>query len=271
MQRLCPFKTHRNWNRTDSAWVACSIGKLFKSLGHDVLPEDKTLEDYKTELEGKSPLVVAAMDEPEGDSMESIDFLIPVFLSVPRAQEEEGIRQVKVLALLDTGALADRDLVGAHIWDRHRASFTAVSHTCSAKFCSPLMGSKCSSCVAEAVLTVTLPTYATKGSDIVVSLPVYVVEMRYDLIIGMKSILQHDLLPTLREFFCNEYPLTDASLGLSSSSLLTSDVRTSLVSSLDLDATQDRQKSTLQGYDRRYIPRNISSESVSGIMMVRRS
>jgi hypothetical protein len=269
----CRKRGYEDWNEANESWANSTKGKEFKSFGISVLPREKTTTLASLRLQkatkeaaksasgsgntgsrgaskGTRQITINALTDTEinssdiGDTVvndfnihfDDLIYLIPGYLCSSRG-ESRG-RQIRILALMDSGALGSVDLVGSHVMDLFKQPLYTLcdTRTCSdMNICSPLKGKPCTSCRAICKLNLTFLKNDFTNTEInLCDLDVCVVDMKYDFIVSLRTILKFDLLPAIRSFFRNQYnpvPVKDDS----SSSLLTSTDASVLVSSFDLE------------------------------------
>lgn len=259
-KETCPHRGHVNWNRSDMPWPDSYVGKFFKSHGYSALPfrdPSITIESLKgkpkTKYAGSSsgggkpggkisdPLVSGPTVSAVGtlSPLADISYLVSGFVSFNRGSWP----QVKVSVFFDTGALlGERFLVGSHVLTlidsptRKEACLSCVP----VDICSPVVGlgrgtPLCSKCETSCFVSVILPDFGEGGVTVVIPEgEALVLEMEYDLIIGLEAIMEYDLLPPYRDFLLKQRLLSASGDAPSTScSQLTSGSRP-LVSSLHL-------------------------------------
>jgi hypothetical protein len=157
----CTHQKHKNFNFGHTSWAESDFGKEFKGFKHDVLPMSHkvTLQSLRAARNAAAGITVVATNtatEPNFSTGEffslnslsdmannvEIDFLIPGFLSLSlrgKAVEAQRGNQVSsILVLMDTGAICDRDIVGAHVMRSFADSLGDICSPClNEKFCSP--------------------------------------------------------------------------------------------------------------------------------------
>ncbi len=263
-QKDCPCKDHPNFNKLNVAWDASKYGQGFKEYGYSSLPRDKNIT-LRALQEGKYPrksgelrcplatsisLSVAAVQSVESSS--KLSFLIPGFLLFHRGVKQQ---QVGVKVLLDTGALLGNCfLLGSHTLSLIDKSLqSSVCSLCMppVDICSPVLGkntSNCSSCLGTCTLSVVLPSFGVAGSTLTIpENEALVVDMEYDLIIGLQAIVEYDLLLPLRQFLLSERCRNPEHFAAQLSSLThaTSNEAAFLVASLRLDDSNAYAKEDL--------------------------
>ena len=173
-----------------------------------------------------------------GNEYDELDFLIPCHLSISRGTEEG--RQVKVHALLDTGGKTDKDLVSVQALKLLGIDENSPGcSSCDVSICSSINMNTCRKCLGLCNLNVILIHNDINKTNFMLSnIPSYIIEMRYDIIIGLKTILKYNLLPILNSFFQNQYTF---SVGAGASSLLVQGtVQPRDISSLEVTTTNSQ-------------------------------
>jgi transposase InsO family protein len=223
----CFSKGHPYFNNERVPWAESTSGKAFAAKGVLYLPRDAAVtpencvpiatgsekqssgsrKDRKGD-KGKQQLVDAliAITPDNNISYEDIDYLFPCLLYV-RKGTEGSAREIKVLALIDTGGRTDKDLISSSVASNLGLNAShPLCTSCDKNICSSLDSNNCSSCLCQCNLGITLiHNDIDKTRYAISNFEVYIVEMRYDVIICLKTILIHDLLPILNSFFHNQY------------------------------------------------------------------
>jgi len=104
--------------------------------------------------------------------------------------------------------------------------------------CSPLGGGKdtCSKCKAVCKLNLTFLRNDFSNTEInLEELEVSVVDMQYDFILSLKTIIKYNLLPVLQQYFRDQYEPGNSAVNSSSSLLTSIGPAPVFVSSLDLE------------------------------------
>jgi hypothetical protein len=149
----CTHQKHKNFNFGHTSWAESDFGKEFKGFKHDVLPMSHkvTLQSLRAARNAAAGITVVATNtatKPNFSTGEffslnslsdmannvEIDFLIPGFLSLSlrgKAVEAQRGNQVSsILVLMDTGAICDRDIVGAHVMRSFADSLGDICSPC---------------------------------------------------------------------------------------------------------------------------------------------
>jgi transposase InsO family protein len=226
-RKNCYLSKHPCFNKERASWAESTWGKEFAAKGAWYLPSDMAITpetfvpktsgsnkpsgsgQTQSGEKGKEQLVDALISLAPDNSFayDDIDYLIPCRLYVNRKGKEASTQEVSVLALVDTGGRMDKDLINSNV---ARKLGLSVSHpactSCERNICSSINSTNCSSCFCQCNLGLTLIHNDSNHTQLIIdNIEVYIVEMRYDLIICLHTILRYDLLPILNSFFHNQY------------------------------------------------------------------
>ena len=196
-QSDCIFKKHPDFNKsTKLSWEYSAQGLAWSKFQKKVLPANKKLSADKKSYEdldlqfpkkegkdlGCNSELLCSVCKPSHDH----DYLFPASVQVKE-------NEIPVSFLLDTGALAS-DYISVNLARTlEEAGVVKLDDNCGKVVCSALLNTNCEKCYGTYKFTIRFKNESNDKFESV-TIRAIAINMRFDLIIGRKSAIKHDLI-----------------------------------------------------------------------------